>query len=697
MSILSFPRINFRGVFRTNPCTCNNDDVMPHVVERDTDTFGGDLGAKTDDEIHAYLRERVSMVNENINGCTTFLRSGWNLYGDHTTTFKDTVITSVVSGTGAAERSATAAEDPIVGQPVRLLGSVSVDPQRRGTPMLCDLDPTGLVTTQLWIGGLQIGSGGGSGIDPAQMLQFNHDTRAFQDWLHFFATLGDYGGEQNFVGIGCMMQFAIPKSAIPSTVPFNSPGLKSLLSAARAAAGLVVRFRIFEVEPGLTDETLYRAFQQGNAIENPAFGYLIGTIGVWNPGEPEHEPAGRKLICPFPRPAMAYRDPQGKVETWPPQPTPWTPKLPPTLIGNVVAHVDASRSIISLDLADTFPKYGFRNPNGPERPGARGFGAPKVKADFGLVELAVLPADGSPAVSIVSIDYGLADYSSYEDFGGIIDVPYKPTQKNLIATGTLLLRGAPESKLNPGAQLLKEQTIRVVTDDRAAYWMPNTKNPVRVKVYERGGPTKGPTTLYLHEYFNFIDTSQKSTQCVDGMRPNQTVVQDTQGMLDFPAEVTIPAGFPDWYPIPVTTPRSGATILAYQLDPTPFGTGNDKNITGVPVWSFADYSSIRVFADYVVMPPPPLEGGEIPWEFVYENVLRFYYLVYPAMSRFIPLNAPDALAQAARLIEQRLNTPDQPGFWTTYNMPVTRTMPPAKVKLLLKFIAQHAAARAARS
>jgi len=79
MSILSYPRINFRGVFRTNPCTANNDDVMPAVVERDIDSFGADLAGMTDDQIHAYLREQVMMSYPSGTNCMAFMRSGWNL------------------------------------------------------------------------------------------------------------------------------------------------------------------------------------------------------------------------------------------------------------------------------------------------------------------------------------------------------------------------------------------------------------------------------------------------------------------------------------------------------------------------------------------------------------------------------------------------------------------------------------------
>ena len=57
-------------------------------------------------------------------------------------------------------------------------------------------------------------------------------------------------------------------------------------------------------------------------------------------------------------------------------------------------------------------------------------------------------------------------------------------------------------------------------------------------------------------------------------------------------------------------------------------------------------------------------------------------------------NEEDAIVSHGALIQQRLNTPDQPGFWNTYNMPVTRTMSPAKIKLLLAFIAQEMQAAA---
>jgi hypothetical protein len=695
MSVLSFPRINFRGVFRTNPCTCNNDDVMPSVVERDSDTLGETLAGMTDAQVMAYLREQVSMSNappqpgQPPPTCIPFIRGGWNLYGDHSTAFDNTTISSVVLGPNASDRRTTSQQDPLIGQSVMLLGSVSDDPMRRGAAILCDLDPTGLVTTQLWIGGLQLGSGGADGLDSSQMIvQLNHDTRGFQNWLNFFSIVGPYGGEQNFVGIGCVMQFAIPASAIPASVGFDSPGLQALLSGARQAAGLVVRFRCFEMQPGITDQNLAAAFQQGQGPDNPAFGYLIGTIGVWHAGEPETETPGRKMMCPYPRPPMAWQDPQGTVTQWPPQPTPWTQGLPPALVGNAVAYVQPSGSVISLDLLESFPKFGFRDPDGPEQSTSGGFTAPKQKANFGPVQLAVIPSGGTTPTPIADVDYGLTDYSTYEDFGGIADLPYSPDLAPAIASGTLILQGTSASPLNPGTTLLEESPIRLVTDDRTQYLMPGSgTTPIRLKVYERGGPTTAATTVYLYEYANIIET-QTGAIC-DGVRPNQTVATESAGILTFPAQVTIAAGegYADWFPIDITPAQSGATILSFQLDPTVYGQGNANGVTGVPVWSYANYSSIRVYADddFSAL----YASGTLQWDDVYSAALRYYYLLFPAMSRYIPLNLPDSIVGQAALISQRLCTPAQPAFYTTYNMPLTRTMSPAKVKLVLDFIAQQ--------
>lgn len=696
MSILSFPRINFNGVVTTNPCTANNDDVMGAVVNRDSDTLGPDVAGLTDEQVEAYLRQPVNMSIPGTKNCLTYIRSGWNLFGNHFTTFDNTTICSVVTGPNAAQRITSPQQDPLVGQPLTLLGSATNDPTRRMSAILCDLDSTGLVTTQLWVGGLQIGSGGPTKIDPLKIaLKIDHDTRGYQNWLNFMSTVGPYGGEQNFVGIGCVMQFGIPKSAIPQSSRFASAGLLSLLRAAHAAQGLVVRYRWYEVQPGLTSDTLAATFAQGQSVENPAMGYLVGTIGVWGNGEPATEPAGRVLHPPYPRPAMSWVSKDGKSNGgMPPANEPWGNA--PALIGNAVANVQQTPPVISLDIVQSFPKFGYRDPDGPQKPTSRGFGAPKEMANVGTVQLSVSPDGAGPLQPIAGINYGLDNYNDYFNFGGIVDVPYDPSLYQSIQQGTLALNATTAP--NAGVTLLQEETIRIITDDRTAYMPPGTKDyTVRLKVSDRGGPTKKDTTVYLFEYMNVIVPEPSVPPntppvCTDGVRPNQTVAQEPQRILSFPQQVVIPAGkgFSDWFSVKISTTGTGATIIAYQKHDQPF-TGAPQygvpNVVGVPGWSTATYSAIRVYADddFSAL----YAKGPLQWEDVYNNVLRYYYLIYPVMSTFIPLNMPDAIVSAGDLIKNRLHACTDPGFLTTHNMPVTRQMSPAKVKLVLDFINQQ--------
>lgn len=742
MSILDFPRLNFRGIFTTNPCTANNDDVMPSVVTRDTNSLGQNVAGMSDDQAIQYLNSAVEMRNyADPTGVKTFIRTGWNPLGDHTTTWDDTTVTSAVTGAGAGGRK----PDPIVGVGIELLGAMKPD-GTVSTPMICDLDPTGLVSTQLFVGGVRFFEDGPKG--RKVLAEIFHDTCAYQDWLNFNATVAPpdrpYAGEQNFVGIACVWQFVIPKEKLPAYTAFGikSPALKALLDAAQAAGGLALRFKTYEVEPGYTDGYLAKATAQGNAVANPAYGYLIGTIGVWGADEPHSEPAGRKLEAPYRaasptlyiakddpdqgRPAMQYAGaPDATAVTVPGCPYPWMGA--PALIGNAVALVRQDPPVISLDILESFPKFGFRNPDGPTaNDPPQGFERPKRKAYVGEVELAVVPAGGGDPVSIAPIPYGYEDYSAYEDFGGIVDLAYDPetVSHDTIANGTLVMRGTKGSALNGEVTLLTEAVIRVVTDDRTAYM--TTSDPastLSVQVSERGGPTTRPVTLWLNEYKTIIQLKpQVGDSCTapsNEYRTNQSVDSRTAALtvtdpdenppqcppagpaparLDFPASVTIPAGTTGWFPIPVRPNTGGTAVLALQQDDdavygtlppaTPGGQAR-LGVAGVPMWSTKTYCSARVFEaeDFSGL---YAKDGTLQWEDVYNYALRYYYLLFPAMSTYIPLNYASSITSpyAAELIKQRLGTPKDAVFHTTLNMPVTRTLSPARANLILDFVKQ---------
>lgn len=754
MSILDYPRLNFRGIFKTNPCTANNDDVLPAVVTRDTNELGPNVAGLNDDQAMEFLSGSVEMRNyEDGSPVRSYIRTGWNPYGDHTTSFEQTTITSVVT----QPPMGTPESDAIIDIGFEIIGSQNPDGTGATTPMIVDLDPTGLVSTQLFVGGVRFFKKVGG--QKQTIYEIFHDTRAFQNWLNFNATLPatgqPYGGEQNFVGIACVWQFVIPGDKLPAfdELSVASPALQALLAQAQQQGGLAVRFKTYEVEPGYTDTYLAQQFGQGNNLGNPAYGYLIGTIGVWGADEPQSEPAGRKLEAYYRNvPPSQYSVAPGRPDmAWGPNPActgdtgggvlpgcayPWMGA--PALIGNAVALVRQNPAVISLDILESFPKYGFRNPNGPQtHMPPEGFDKPKLKADVGVVELAVIPAGATEAdaIPLGDVDYGLADYSTYEDFGGIVDIRYDPTKVayDTIAKGQLILRGKPGSKgLNAGLSLLKEQVIRVVTDDRTAYLTPeDTANRFHVKVYDRGGPTSAPVQIYLNEYKTIIQIKPRSgdicnppTDKNNSVRTNQSVDSRTAELtvkdpdanpaqcptakieparLAFPAAVTIPAGYTGWFPIAVTpntaqAPEGGTAVLGIQQEwPDLYGTVPPKapgektalGVAGVPMWSTMSYSSVRVFekADFSSLYK---KAGGLQWDDVYHYALRYYFLLFPAMSAYIPLNFANSITSpyAAKLIKQRLGTPADPVFYTTLNMPVTRTLSPARVKLVLDFINQ---------
>jgi hypothetical protein len=693
MSILSFPRLNFKGVFSTNPCTCNNDDVMPDIVNRDSDSLGQNtIFQQSDTNVQQYLNEMVSLDNYGSTSPTPteFIRSGWNLYGNHATFFENTTITSAIVGPSVSQRMNQPSQDPIIGQAFRILGSPTEDPSRRGTPMIVDLDSTGLITTQLYIGGIEFGD------SQSPITTINADTRAYQDWLNFNSTIGPYGGEQNFVGIGCIMQFVIPPEALPSATT-NSSTLNALLTAGQQNNGLVIRFRIFECEPQLTDEMLNYQFGQGNQVHNPGLAYLVGTVSVQLSGDAVSEPAGlglRKLSAPYPRPAMYFKgnpqnpnpSPSGMI---PPAPMPYAGA--PALIGNMVASffvpVGSTIGYVSLDIINCFPKDGFRHPDGPNG-SDDGFDVPCYMADVGDIELVFNPQNTSQIIPICDIDYAKSNYSNYEDYGGIVDIPFDATLLNGIQAGNLWLRGKASSALNANTFMLSEEVVRIVTDDRAVYLEQDPKSSyskysIGIKLFFRGGPIPTNTTLYLKEYVNIIQVQEPTPDM--GYRPNQTVdTENPPDKLIFPSTVVVPAGqgYSDWFQIPIQTSEAGAVVLHYTLNPS-WDAGYKPS---VPAWTTECYSSIRIF-----QAAPSSIPTLITWDYVYQNILRFYYLIYPFMSSVIPLNQPDSIQNPfwSQKILDRLNTlEDGAKFYATTNMPVTRTMPPWKVNVLKQFINQ---------
>lgn len=282
MSCLDIPRVHFGGMFFTNVCTSNNDDLQSvaakfrPVVDPVNVTVNSSILAMTNDEARTWF-ENFTTDGNNLNG-------GWNHYGDHLIGFDGASVSEVVLNYGQSGGSGSA----LVGAEVSLPNN----------PKMVDVDPTGSANTQLFLGGFKIGDGNNG-------LQFNASPGA----QTFFRWIGlrnlSAGG---FTAAAATWQFAIPKG---SGLTFNGsdPALLELKKASEAAKGLLVQFCTYYLQPGFNASQLHAMFKAGQKTQNPARGHMVGTVGVWNEEDLGTFPNGRQLQATSSAPVPCWHSP----------------------------------------------------------------------------------------------------------------------------------------------------------------------------------------------------------------------------------------------------------------------------------------------------------------------------------------------------------------------------------------------------
>ena len=481
----------------------------------------------------------------------------------------------------------------MVGLPVFLLGSV--DPASGEGPyggaVMVDLDPTSSQSTQIYVGGLQIG-----GDKPALLVRAN--TRCHAHFLGLRYQPGTTAPPYltpGFAFANGTFQIGFPREAIVSYD--ESYAILSAIVDAPGAIGIVVRFCMFEFFPGMSTDALQANYAANYNDSNPSLGRIIGTIGPWFADEPATAPFGRLLQN--------------------------------TTLGGAqgVAYLDTSASRLTIDLSSALQAQAIRT-DGKNNTAPIG---PNV--DYGDLQIA---AGGGVLATTPSLP------DTYYLFGGVYDVALDANAVSAIAGNPIAL-----SSTKNGLSIV-ESPVRVFGDDRNIY-LDDAGGQANITLLVRylGGPVPQPVQLAL------------STD-VSGTLPNPF-------FLKFPATVTVPAGA-SRVSFPVSDNGGPAGLLA--LDITLAG--------GVPYfvnfrkYPHDDYSSV-------------ISSGSIPWELVYGLCLRYYYVLFPAMSKRIPLNDQATISAVAGEIVKRLS----PAYCeTTLRMPVTRSLSSGKVTLLRAYLQQ---------
>ena len=584
MSILNGPRLNFWGGIRTDVSVPNNSPTIPYssgtlnLFDLTTSTVAPSAQVFSDDQLNAFI---------NAPSGDYYTAGGWNHYGQHVVDMQNALISS--QGTPGNISSS----GDLVGQPVYLLGSI--DPVTKqgpvSGPMMVDLDPTSGQTTQIFVGGLQIGSGS------TPELLIRHDTVCSSQDLAVRILVGepDAPGSSRISGT---FQITFPLSSVVSYNQ-NSAMLKSIIDAP-GATGIVLRFVMFEMCPTLTTPQLRADYASGQNTPNPSIGRVIGTLAPAYPGEPTICQNGRRLAN--------------------------------TGTG-AGGYMELMNDLMSVDMVNLLPKANFRS----ERTNVTDPIGPNI--DFGTLNFT------AGTTSVATLACSDAQLQNYYLYGGLVDFSLTADQATAVKTQPLTISAHHQ---NTAATLkIVESPYRIYSDQRNLY-IDDYQGSLTVTLQLRylGQPVKQHTTIS-------ISSGSSGTL-------------DNPDYLDFPTSVTLAANQESVSFTAAARTSSAATAGFEVLNYTCNGGSYFTN--------FRKYKQ----TDFGIP-----AGSTITWEQVYTNVLRFHYLAFPAMSRFIPLNQADAILNAKNAIIARTSSAYKN---TTLFMPVVRSMSPSQTALLRAYL-----------
>ncbi|MGI9277734.1 MAG: hypothetical protein ACR2PT_23160 [Endozoicomonas sp.] len=582
MGILNGSRINFWGGIQTNVCTANNTQTPggKDILDLVNATIVGDL---TDDEMIEWFRTPAYTKN----GEPAFTESGWNYYGDHLVNSVD----AKISSEGPAGNMVT--DGSLANQPVYLLGSL--DPVTgQGPffgPVMVDLDPTSGVTTQIFFGGLQIGTNE----DIKLLIRHNAVCSSHSLDLRILNGETDSPGSSKINGT---FQLTFPLSSIVQ----HDTSCKTLEAIIKdpKATGIVLRFSMFEMAPYMTTPEQLADFQANRNSSNPSSGRVIGTLGPAYEGEWDTCPPGRLL--------------QNQT-------------------GGATGFAQVHDDFLSLDTVSLMLKENFR----ADRTDFTGPIGPNIKFDSLDVSA------GSEVIG--SYDPLSEDYYLY---GGIIDVPVDTSQKKeALATSPIEIIGhqAVSGSDQGNSVSISEIPLRIDSNDRNIYLEDIAGTPDRIcGVSYLGGPLPSDTNFAINSY--------------------------SSGTLPNPRFLTFSK---------CAHAKAGDSTISFSVEDNGSGRAGFEQLQ-ISLGTSAYFINFRRYPETDFGIPA---GSTVTWDQAYDNVLRFFYIVFPAMSKRIPLNFEDSIKATGPQILARTSEEYRD---TTLYMPIVRSMTPSQVKLLRAFL-----------
>jgi hypothetical protein len=698
MSVLSFPRIYFKGYIEWDPCTFNNNDWLQFptydaayaALNWSFLASQGQVppGITPDNYATTFRPWAIALQNDTGDSPSgPRIPAEWNMFGGHGVSFVqyEDMVTTITGGD--IGYNSPVPNDPLIGEPVYLGGDTG-----RNTPnpgRLVDTNPLSFWSSQIYFGQLAFGGGVNSFGGP----------RAYRMHSRWLNPNRIYNAGQVLTApasaIGVCFQTCIPNNEITWPTAGTSQLVAALQQASEppGALGIMMRFTayvnlyfmngIFNANPQQPRDytalasALKTAWEAWNSsgdpsqfFTNPCYSNVVGAIGVWNEGELATVPGGRCLAANVPvAPASSTNasatevTQQELIVGHELKASAVATTGDPVPLGPVAVYVDLSASVISLDFSGTIPENGTVN----EWP------SDLSKVDFGPLTLGVVT--GGTFEPFATIAYDQYNQAAYEASAGIIDIPFSA---NNAAT---LLQGASSLAIQAQGQVaLLEQTSTAETDQRGIYLDQNEETEFSVMVCQMGVPAPGVNLLVAqydsglnllpsnHVPFVSFTNGNPTTITVPGDSPtittNVTVLTTDENGL---AAVGIAAQGPG-FPVLAFFPFSSGTL---PQPPISFDVTDDAFYTTVRVLPFDD----GLPAAFVNLWNGAQNQAQA-WAFVYGQVLYLYDMLFNVMLEFVNLGNQQAVEGSISYIWPLISK--EAAVESTMAMPVTRDMSAGK-------------------
>lgn len=678
MSIFHFPRINFKGLMAVNVGTCNNDDysgdVFPpgspfanqpvrlndsmNVQPAGLDPATGLVYNMKDAEWVAWAQTPNNFAasptpkfakprSEKAEGVATdaaapvpLVPGEWNYYGDMGLTMIGTTVVGITDPNNQIPPDLRAA---ITGAELSFNNSAG-----HSTGMLIDVNPEDPTNSQIFADFLTLQSS-----QAAAFLFSGKPTKAITRWVNFQRNTMLSGPN----GAAATFQMAVPLSELQGQDILK--GLPPASPEGTPLAGIVCRLVLYrslqkintfkyankKIDDPWFQEITQLYAQQGT---NPTYVQIQGTIAPWFEGEPASCPVGRQLL-----------------------PTANTIPLPLHSISNgpayglapAVAYVNKEQNLLSIDFATTFPDTFEGTAYDPMQTDNN------PKFDFGDISLA-LQGISTGIVLDKFADIPYADTAANDATGWVFDFPFDPKYLGSLEAGRLAV-------VSPKYNILLQEAPYLIVSDQSGLYGEQGEAGSTASAFRSDGKTLTTASFLVYKKGVALTAADpdRFTLYYYDTTPNQTPGN----------RVLLQNNYAPGSPITFPTDGKGNRLITVTYDGDPYPpAGNYGGFTGnvSPIINLRLLPNDKDFSQYYVAGSnPPVGNEQMTFDVIYNEVLRNYYLLYPAMNKHVPLNDPTKWSnpQMAGILAQRISLDN---WGKAMAMPRTRDLSESRRALL---------------